>query len=50
MQAEREGIRDKIALGWEQGSVEQLVEPKQEINGGMRLVYWCVEIKVQKKQ
>ena len=33
-QAERAGLRDEIALAWEYGGMEQLGEPKQEINEG----------------
>ena len=50
VQAERGGLGDEIALGWEYGSMEQLVEPKQEINEGTRLVYRWVEGTLQKEQ
>lgn len=38
VQDQRWGLRDEIALGWEYRGMEQLVEPKQDIIEGMRLV------------
>lgn len=39
VQAER-GAGADVPLGWECSSTEQLMEPKQELNEGMRLGYW----------
>lgn len=35
-----EGLGNDTAPGWECGSVEQLVEPTQEVNEDIRLEYW----------
>lgn len=49
LQAERGGLRDVIALELEYGGMEQLVEPKQEINEDVRLVCWWGEGTLQER-